>query len=298
MIQGRLFDVQGRPVQGVAVSVEAMGRVLHDPEGDPEDRLEGPDFLWRSREDLPAWPRPATTDADGRFTVRGVGRSLRVVLMIDDPRFARQRIEVDTDSTSRLEAGDHGRGTGQDHHRPRHAMPTPASRSRMPIVILSDREGRYPRFETDAEGRFRANPVGRPLHGHGSAPAGTALSDVRTQEFEWPKGAVEHPVDLALPRGVVIRGKVTEEGSGKPVAGAMLSYLSWPTPGGSNRARGLAARGRGRTARSSSRSRRPGYLIVLGPSDDYVLQEIGERMIQQGQPGGRRCTPTPSSPAT
>ncbi len=30
------------------------------------------------------------------------------------------------------------------------------------------------------------------------------------------------------------------------------------------------------------------YLIVLGPSEDYVLQETGERMIQQGQPGGRR----------
>ncbi len=100
MIQGRLFDLQGRPVQGVTVSVEAMGRVLHDPEGDPDDRPRRSLFPGGSREGLPAWPRPATSDAEGRFTVRGAGRGLRVVLMIDDPRFARQRIEVDTDSTS------------------------------------------------------------------------------------------------------------------------------------------------------------------------------------------------------
>ena len=38
-------------------------------------------------------------------------------------------------------------------------------------------------------------------------------------------------------------------------------------------------------ARSSAR---PGHLIVEGPSDDYVLQEVGERMIFDGLPGGRR----------
>ncbi len=76
VIQGRLFDLQGRPVQGVSVSVAAMGRVLRDPEGDPDDYgLEGPDFLWWNHaKGLPAWPRPATTDAEGRFTVRGAGR--------------------------------------------------------------------------------------------------------------------------------------------------------------------------------------------------------------------------------
>ncbi len=67
----------------------------------PTDRrAEGPYFLRDQPTDLPAWPRPATTDADGRFTIRGVGRGLRVGLAIDDPRFARLRIDVDTDGSS------------------------------------------------------------------------------------------------------------------------------------------------------------------------------------------------------
>ena len=65
------------------------------------DGIEGPHF-WAGADaqGLPAWPRPAITDADGRFTIRGVGRDLRVLLMADDPRFARQRIVVDTDGTA------------------------------------------------------------------------------------------------------------------------------------------------------------------------------------------------------
>ena len=38
---------------------------------------------------LPAWPRPAITDAEGRFTSAASDRDLRVELMVHDPRFAR-----------------------------------------------------------------------------------------------------------------------------------------------------------------------------------------------------------------
>ena len=55
-----------------------------------------------------------------------------------------------------------------------------------------------------------------------SAPDGQPYLSV-AKLFDWPKGAVEHSMDLALPRGVVIHGKVTEEGSGRPVAGARIS---------------------------------------------------------------------------
>ena len=54
------------------------------------------------------------------------------------------------------------------------------------------------------------------------APPGQPYLDARTEPFEWTKGAVERRVDAALPR-VTIRGKVTEVGTGKPVAGAGLA---------------------------------------------------------------------------
>ena len=79
-----------------------MGRLLRDPEGDPDDfGLDGPEFLWWNAREAACrpGPAPALTDAEGRFTVRGAGQGLRVILTIDDPRFARQIINVDTDNT-------------------------------------------------------------------------------------------------------------------------------------------------------------------------------------------------------
>src|SRR5205814_419846 len=42
----------------------------------------------------------------------------------------------------------------------------------------------------------------------------------------WPRGAVRHAVELRVPRGVLLRGKVVEAGSGRPVAGAGVQL--WP----------------------------------------------------------------------
>ncbi len=91
-----------------------------------------------------------------------------------------------------------------------------------------------------------------------------------------------------MPRGVSIRGRVTEEGSGKPVPGATVDFLSSAERQGSRENRGIPSK----TAADGSfhRGAMPssGYLSVKGPSDDYVLQAVGYRMVEQGQPGGRR----------
>ena len=57
------------------------------------------------------------------------------------------------------------------------------------------------------------------------APEGQPYLSV-SRLFDWPKGAVEYPIDVALPRGMMIRGKVVEEGSSKPVAGARISFAT------------------------------------------------------------------------
>ena len=129
--------------------------------------------------DLPAWPKPAISDAEGRFTIRGVGRDLRVDLMIDDPRFARQRIQVDTDGASEskpltlaLEPARiiKGRVTDADTGKPiPHAQVSG-------LVLSTETQGILNEFEADAEGRFRANPLsGRPLRGFGDGSRGAAL---------------------------------------------------------------------------------------------------------------------------
>ena len=114
------------------------------------------------------------------------------------------------------------------------------------------------------------------------------------QKLCWPKGVIERFMDLALPRGVSVRGKVIEEGSGKPIAGARIGYISNPD----RDERSGAFNTRAVTAADGSFEfgvmPNPGYLTVLGPSEDYVLQEIGLRMARAGQPGGAGHTPTPS----
>ncbi|MGO9917097.1 MAG: sigma factor-like helix-turn-helix DNA-binding protein, partial [Isosphaeraceae bacterium] len=291
VIHGRLFDVQGRPVRGVKVSVEAMRTI---PGGSPDATLQQPDgpyFLPDQPEKLPGWPRPATTDPDGRFMIKGAGRGLRLGVLIDDPRFARLTVDIDTDASSdtknvtmavepaRLIAG---QVTFADS-----GEPAPHARGEVETQ-RNGSSGWAGDFETDAQGRFRANP-GAADHYTVTvfAPEGSPCLTV-TKKLEWQKGTIEQTVDVALPRGVLVSGTVIEEGSGKPIAGARISYMSNPDrdqrSGASN----------GRVASGSDGSFQlgvmpgPGYLTVLGPGEAYVLDEIGQRMARASQPGGRR----------
>lgn len=86
----------------------------------------------------------------------------------------------------------------------------------------------------------------------------------------------------------MVRGKVTDEGSGRPIAGTMVGYLSWPTRAPqSDAGYGLAWAGPDGTFQLAV-SPKSKHLVAWGPSEDYVLQEADERMIQEGGPGGRR----------
>ena len=74
--------------------------VVHESGRPIENRLfEGPTYVWARVNDTPAWPKPATTDGDGRFTLHGVGRRHKAALSIIDPRFALQNIDVETDDS-------------------------------------------------------------------------------------------------------------------------------------------------------------------------------------------------------
>ena len=110
---------------------------------------------------------------------------------------------------------------------------------------------------------------------------------VGRKTLEWPKGSIEQSLELALPRGALICGTVAEAGSGRPVAGATVTFVPRGRPqntlGGTIEATS-AADGSFRSGGQPG----PGILFVKGPGDDYVLEEVGSRMIQEGQPGGSR----------
>jgi hypothetical protein len=292
VIQGRLFDLQGQPARDVMVMVSSIRRMLDRKTDKLRERSEGPAFGWGDVSALPGWPKPAITDAEGRFTIHGIARGRQASLNIRDPRYAQQVIRIETDSTSESKLLSlalqpvqiiTGRVTYADTGKPV---------SRAPLDTRSDKDGvgsGSTGFQTDDDGRFRANPPpGDHFIVYAYPPKGQPYLSI-LEEFDWPKGAVEHSVDLALPRGVVIRGNVTEQGSGKTVAGAQVMFNARPRPDANLGS--LETQVETATDGSYQLTVLPsqGYLAVQGPNKDYVLQAIAEHLLFEGRPGGRRA---------
>jgi hypothetical protein len=292
VIEGRLFDVNGRPVGGVRVEVRMMGRVVPAPPvGGVRETVEGPDLPWSHGRERPGWPGPAFSDDQGRFTLRGIGRGVRVGLGVDDPRFARLTTALDTDDApgpksvsialepARIIAGrvtDVETGQGIAH-------------ARLTVLSYRGSGGFVNEFEADDQGRFRLNPLSADRYSlSADPPPGLPYLHAGTRIFPWPKGALEHHVDVAMRRGVMIRGKVVEEGTGRPVAGAQLAFVGRRV---TDEATG-ASNGSAKTASDGSFQIAvlpdPGYLVALAPSEDYVFRSMGQGPLRYGQPGGRR----------
>ncbi len=251
--------------------------------------FEGPAFRRTDASDLPGWPKPMITDVDGRFTVHGVGRGLRVSLTVDDPRYAQQDISIEADDpghakqfTMALQPATiiNGRVTYADTGKPvPHAW----------ISVGAERAGQLGvrrSFQADDEGRFRANPSpGDRFRVMASPPEGQPYMGV-IKTIDWPKGAVEQPVDLVLSRGMLIRGKITERGSGKPVAGALLSFDSVSIQGSGSSNLSTQAETAADGSYQLVAVLRAGYLAVRGPGGDYVLVSIDDELLFNDKPGG------------
>jgi hypothetical protein len=309
VIHGRFFDLQGRPVPGVVVSVSSIQRVLIPVSGDVDllrRTSEGPSYLWSRAHEWPAWPRPATTDAEGRFTLHGLGRGLQVRLDMIHPRFAPQTLTVETDDAPQAKSVTMalvptkiitGRVTYAD-------TGEPVPKAQIGIATLGPRRqghGSFTSFETDAAGRFRANPSPGDRFSIGARPPEGLPYLLAHKTIDWPKGAVEQSVNLALPRGVMIRGKITEEVSNRPIANAVLHFAPRRAPGSGA---GAAAAGSTTNADGSFEmavGSPSGHLSVMAPSTDYVVREISRQEYFGDGLGNRRlyshaflaCNPKP-----
>jgi RNA polymerase sigma factor (sigma-70 family) len=303
LIRGRLFDIQGRPAQGVKVSVAIIAQPAHG-------RFESLLYQRNETDDLPAWPDPATSDAEGRFELRGLGRGVSIVLAISDPRFASWWASVETAGAvgspafaplmAKLKVED---GAGS---RPITVALQPAQTltgrvtyadtgkpvPRAPIAVASrsnDRGGsRLSYFRADKEGRFRINPSPGDAFNLTSQAAPGEPYLTASKEVEWPKGAVEQAVNLTLIRGIAIEGRITEDGSGKPVVGALVRFTPYESDrDNANAGAPSATNSDGSFKLAAVPS--AGYVVAQGPSDDYVLREMGAAGgLYFAKPGSRR----------
>jgi RNA polymerase sigma factor (sigma-70 family) len=199
---------------------------------------------------VPFWPAPAvTTDAKGRLVLRGFGGRQTVHLLVEDERFAVQELVLKTgdgkparevtvplDPARRLE----GRVLCADSGQPvagavLHAR-TSFSREAMRVEALSDwldyqiesawRAAPLDRTttRTDEQGRFRLPlALGDSVRLQILPPAGIPYLGV-TQSVRLPRGTVKHSLEITLPRGVPLRGRVTEQDSGEAIDQAEIYF--------------------------------------------------------------------------
>ncbi len=259
LIQGRVVDLEGRPVSGVHVRViqqnvskkgEDLGPWLQAVQqrlARPELKL-GPELPRFENASLPA----IVSDRDGRFTVPGVGAERVARLEVTGETIATAQFDVATRSMKSLGPGgpsyDPTQVFGKDFTY--QAAPTKpivgtvrdgVSGRPLAGVHLELSRHKFIGTQTDAEGKFRL--VGMPKE---TVPNKTEEIWDRNRllvvpnleqpyfgnDIEIPRTAGLDPVrlDIKLKRGLWITGRVTDKVTGKPVRPATIHYF----PYGSN----------------------------------------------------------------
>lgn len=109
----------------------------------------------------------------------------------------------------------------------------------------------------------------------------------------WDSGMRTKEVNMKLPRGVVVRGQVLEEGSGKPVARASVQYT--PESANNRHIKNDILTGWQAIEVTDEQGRfeivilrGPGRLLVHGPRGDFVLRETSSGELYNGRLGGKR----------
>jgi RNA polymerase sigma factor (sigma-70 family) len=277
VVRGKLFDVNGRPVPAVEVRVRSVGRPSKVGTFDGVNLGVAP-----QPHGLRNWPPPVTTDDDGRFTLKGIGRDLSVVLAVHDDRFAAQSMRIQTDNPGAskelsvalqpatiVEGLAVGSDTGQ------------------PIADVGI-ELSGVRVRTNKQGRYLANVP--PVAGYrleAFPPEGQPYLAIR-QDVKFAKGTVKLTKDVMLPRGALLHGKVTEQGTGRPLAGASVQWLAARSPTGVIEGYQAVVTSNDEGNYQIAVPPGKGYLFVYGPTSDFLLETIGSRMIYEGKPGGER----------
>jgi RNA polymerase sigma factor (sigma-70 family) len=257
-IEGRVLDLEGKPVAGVSVRV----RSYHLRDGDlkgwvealqAKQEVHGPHFSLGSLN--PAYQlglaRPVVSGADGIFRLTGVGEERVVTLRFEGPAIATSEVYVVTRpcptvvlprNKERPRAGNYVYHGPTFEHVVALAMPIVGSvrardtgqplagvtvRAHLDAAYGYDDKEHYVQTTTDKEGHYRLAGLPR-VEGQyvwvGLAAGQPYLPTRKTAGLS--PGLDPITVDFELTRGVTIRGHVTDRETGRPVA-ALVEYFAF-----------------------------------------------------------------------
>ena len=250
-IEGRIVDLEGRPVAGARVKFE---HILSPQDGDLATWLAraqdpGVDGPWRGLHRLPSTLTTAT-GPDGRFRITGIGRDRIAELFVSGPTIATAHLHVVNRDGPAVTAinpqamtPERARTTYHARRFEYAAAPTKPIEGTIrdkdtgrPIAgvvlhgMVSERRSSLWRegveATTDAQGRYR-------LTGLPKGPAytlflepGTGLPYTKATFHVTAKSPAFDAVtfDITLKRGILVRGRVTDKATGQPVWGLITPF--------------------------------------------------------------------------
>jgi RNA polymerase sigma factor (sigma-70 family) len=251
-IDGRIVDLEGRPVSGASISVKF---IQSPPDGkldawiDEVKRLGKQPFgLSMMTAPGPHLPFSATTGRDGRFRIEGLPRDGIVTAGISGPGIETSEVYILTRDvpTIRVKKPDFADGPMLVYYGAR--LDHVAANARPIVGMVRDKDTGAPiagvhitgmpniensmittpgvEATSDAQGRYKVTglPTSRGFKLFTEAGAGQPyVNGGFVSPASEPKAG---PVtfDMALKRGVVVRGRLTDKATGKPVQGAVCYY--------------------------------------------------------------------------
>jgi hypothetical protein len=128
------------------------------------------------------------------------------------------------------------------------------------------------------------NPIASERYTVSAFPTGSEPYLIQQDEFNWTKGMVRKTHDIKVRRGVLIRGRVTETGTDRPLPASSIQFI--PVRGGDDILSGwqaiVASKDDGSFQIAVPAGK--GHLLVFGPTGDYVLGEIGSNALYNSHP--------------
>jgi beta-lactamase regulating signal transducer with metallopeptidase domain len=277
----RLVDLEGMPVAGAEVRL----RYAYSASGS-----EGLGSEALTSDALPALAAGWTTDADGRFSLRGLGPGQSLGLQVQASGFGRQQLRFEMKAEVRTATLALGRAHIVEGRVTLGEGGPPAEGARVEARSMSSKDGigmglGDAKAIVAADGRYRleaapANSIRMEVY----PPREGADAFLLRGKLVVPGDAVVSHADFVLPRGVLVRGRVKDAANGRPIAGAVVMHRA-QRRNNPYYIRDSAAWFNGdeqKAVTDDAGSFRlgvmpgPGYLLVKGPTPDYLHQEISD----------------------
>jgi hypothetical protein len=204
-MRGRVTTPDGQPAVGVRIGLTSIGQPRNP------DKL----VLYHSDIAKDTFPVTVLTDANGEYAVKNLPPDVSVFFYVDHEPYARSDWKWDVDDsaphTAKLKKGRVVSGTVVAADT---GQPLPQA-----IVVA------FSRGVTDAKGRFQRNqPLLESFSLRAYAPNGTPYLG-KSVTFNHPQPDPINDLKIELSRGVLVRGQVIEQPSGRPIAHAGVNYV-------------------------------------------------------------------------